>query len=168
MCTAFGRRRAGALFLILGLGLVVACGGAGNGCSAVGVIGVEGVGVGIDGMAAATGAGVEGAGGVGDGDVGVDDAAAAVVAIVGNVDVVSVVAAAVVGDGVGDPGAGVVDAAVGAAAIGVVEWIRVAVHGTQGRRGVSDIRGAGSRVVEVESNRWMLGRKGAPRRVGVF
>ena len=127
---------------MLGLGLVVACGGAGNGCSAVGV--------GLDGVAAATGAGAEGAGGVGDDDVGIDDAAAAV------------------GDGVGDPGVGVVDAAVGAAAIGVVECLGVAVHGTQGRRGVSDIRGAGSRVVEVESNRWMLGRKGAPRCVGVF
>ena len=34
------------------------------------------VGVGIDGVAVATGAGVEGAGGVGDGDAGVDDAAA--------------------------------------------------------------------------------------------
>jgi len=63
LCTAFGRWRAGALVLVLGLGLVVACGGARNGCS----IGVVGVGVGLDGVAAATGAGVEEAGSVGDG-----------------------------------------------------------------------------------------------------
>ena len=152
----------------LGLRLVVTCSGAGNRCSAVGIIGVEGVGVGINGMAAATGAGVEGVGGVGDDDVGIDDAAAAVVATVGDIDIVSVIAAAVVGNSVGDPGVGVVDAAVGTAAIGIVEWIGVAVHRMQGRRGVSNIRGAGSRVVEVESNRWMLGRKGAPRHIGIF
>jgi len=158
----------GALFLVLGLRLIVACSGAGNGCSTVSVISVEGVGVGINGMAAATGAGVKGAGSVSDDDVGVDNAAAVVVATVGDVNIVSVIAAAVVGDGVGDPGAGIVDAAVGAAAIGVVEWIGVAIHRMQGQRGVSDIRGTGSRVVEVESNCWMLGRKGALHRIGVF
>ena len=113
MCTAFGRRRAGALVLVLGLGLVVACGGAENGCSVVGAVAVEG------------------AGGVSDDDVGVDDAA------------------------------------VGAAAVGVVECVGIAVDGTRGRRGVSDVGNADSNVVEVEQVCWMLKEK-VLRLVGAF
>ena len=36
-------------------------------------------------------------------------------------------------------GAGFVDDAVGVAAVGVVEYVRIAVDGTRGRRGVSEI-----------------------------
>jgi len=80
---------------MLGLGLIVTCSGAGNGCSAVGVVSV---GVRLDGVAAATGASIEGVGGVGNGvaigigvweaggiggdDVGVDDAASAAAVVV--------------------------------------------------------------------------------------
>ena len=61
------------------LGLVVkscVAGESADGRSGVGTAVVEGVSVGIDGVAIAIGAGVEGAGGVGDGGAGVDDAAA--------------------------------------------------------------------------------------------
>ena len=125
-----------------GLRLVVACGGAGNGCSAVGAVAVEGV-------AVATGAGV--GGGVGDvGVVGVEGA--------GGVDDID---GAGVGAGIifAVDGAGSVDDAVGAAAVSVVECVGIAVDGTRGRRGVSEIGGASSSVVDVEGMRYTLNRR---------
>ena len=126
--TGFERRRAGALVLMF----VVACGGAdGSGWRDVDV----------------DGAGVDDAGGV--------DFAAVVVAAVGEDGVVCVkgagsgdnaggvvVAAAAVRVGVDIDGAGVAGDAIIAVAIAVVI--------TRSRRGVSDVGGAGLRVVEVE------------------
>ena len=108
---------------MLGLGLVVACGGAGNGCSTVGVVGV---GVGLDGVAAATGAGIEGAGSVSD-------------AVAIGIDVWE--AGSVGRDDVGVDNA----ASAAAVAVGIVECVRIAVDSLRGRRGVSDV---GSMVEE--------------------
>jgi len=61
------------------LGLVVkscVAGESADGRSGIGAAVIEGVGVGIDGVAVAIGAGVKGADSVGDGGMGVDDAAA--------------------------------------------------------------------------------------------
>ena len=77
--------------------------------------------------------------GVGIGIVGVDG--------LGSIDDAVTVA---VGDGVSVPGAGIVDGIVGTAAIGIVECVRIAVDGTWGWRGVSDVENASSNVVKVE------------------
>jgi len=74
----------------------------------------------------------------------------AVAVAVGDVGIVGVDVAAVIGEGVGVPGMGVVDGAVGAAAVGNVECIRIAVDGTWGWWGVSNVENAGSNVVKVE------------------
>jgi len=107
-------------------GLVVVCGGAGNGCSTVGAAAVEGVGA----LAVAVDNGVRAEGGIADGE------RAGGVGTAGGVAVATVVVAAAVGDGVGVEGAGDVDN-VGSVVVAAV----VVASKRGGRRGMSNVDG---------------------------
>ena len=135
--TDFERRRAGVLILVLRFGLVVSCGGPDESVDGWGDVGtavvVEGIGIGVAGIVVtAGGGGVPG------------DAGAVEVAAVSNIGAIDVE-----GAGSGDNAGGVVDSA--ASPIIIVVIVEM-----QGRRGVSDVRGAGSSMVEVEGMRYSL------------
>ena len=128
---------AGALVLVLRFGLVVSCGGADESVDGWGDVGtavvVEGISIGVAGVVVTAGGG-----GV-PGDAGTVEVAA--VSDIGTTDVE--------GAGGGDDAGGVVDSAASPVII-------VVILETRGRQGVSDVRGAGSSMVEVEGMRYML------------
>ena len=135
--TDFKRRCAGALVLVLRFGLVVSCSGPDESVDGWGDVGtavvVEGIGISVTGIVVTAGGG-----GI-PGDAGAVEVAA--VSDIGAIDVE--------GAGSGDNAGGIVDSAASPIII-------VVVVETRGQRGVSDVRGAGSSMVEVEGMRYSL------------